>query len=153
MDLQAAKEIIHIISGGIGRNVAPLLNDRDKPFQVAGNVIHICLSDVWPALLQFVEKFIPMFLQDIFVSHVLLDETKRRMHLAAPSAGVCEPSILVAVLFWDIVGWNFPGAHLALIGVERIFHATYGRGFTGLTFLYQLFNTFRVRNSPSRESL
>ena len=82
MDLQAAKEIIHIISGGIGRNVAPLLNDRDKPFQVAGNVIHICLSDVWPALLQFVEKFIPMFLQDIFVSHVLLDETKRRMHLA-----------------------------------------------------------------------
>ena len=35
MDLQAAKKILYIVSGGIGGNVSPLLNDTDESFHVA----------------------------------------------------------------------------------------------------------------------
>jgi hypothetical protein len=77
MDLQAAKEVSDIIARGIRGNEPPLLNNLYEPFQVARNVIHVGLSEIWPALLQFIEKFIPMFLEDVFVSHAVLDEAKR----------------------------------------------------------------------------
>jgi hypothetical protein len=77
MNLQAAKEISDIFARGIRGNVAPLLNDLNEPFQVARNVIYVGLSEIWPALLQFIEKFIPMLLEDVFVRHAVLDEAKR----------------------------------------------------------------------------
>jgi hypothetical protein len=62
-------------------------------------------------------------------------------------------SIVVTVLLGNVVLWHFARVQLGLVGVECIFHAADGCGFTSLTFLKQFFHTLRIHDRFSREPL
>ena len=53
-------------------------------------------------------------------------------------------SILVKVLFGNVILWHFTSAHFALIRVECCFDAANRCGFTSLTFFQKLFHTLGV---------
>ena len=55
-------------------------------------------------------------------------------------------SILVGVLFGNIILEHLVRLHFALVGFERVFHAANGFGLIGLTFLQQFLHTLRIHN-------
>jgi hypothetical protein len=62
-------------------------------------------------------------------------------------------SILVEVLFGNIVLWNLPGMHFGFIGIGGVLHAADRCGFASLTFFYEFFHTFRICDRSSRQPL
>ena len=92
------------------------------------NVFRICWSAAWRVadLAASDPARVP--------AHLIL-----QLSILAMAAILAILSVLVQILLRNIILWEFPSPHLALVGVGSILHAAHGLGFGILPFFQQFF--------------